>query len=179
MGLIERVVWILKKLIAVVVFRFRGKIAANRLLGVKIGNGCSIYTLLDGTEPFLIEIGDRVTITEGVVVLTHDGATRLVRKPSGSRCYRYGRVIIESDVFVGVRSIIMPGVTIGRESVVAAGSVVTASVPPGSVVAGAPARVISSIQAYREKICRTCTAGDELVPYSTYRDKVIATLNNG
>lgn len=51
-------------------------------------------------------------------------------------------VIIEDDVWVGIRAIILRGVTVGRGSIVAAGSVVTKSVPPYAIVAGCPARVI-------------------------------------
>jgi maltose O-acetyltransferase len=51
-------------------------------------------------------------------------------------------VIIEDDVWVGTRAVILRGVTIGRGSIVAAGSVVTKSVPPYAIVAGCPAKVI-------------------------------------
>ena len=51
-------------------------------------------------------------------------------------------VVIEDDVWIGARAIILKGVTIGRGSVIAAGSIVTKSIPPYSIVAGVPARVI-------------------------------------
>jgi len=61
-------------------------------------------------------------------------------------------VVLEDDVFVGMHSIILKGVTIGRGAVVAAGSVVTKSVLPGEIVGGAPARVIgTSSQEYLER----------------------------
>ncbi|MEV7663036.1 DapH/DapD/GlmU-related protein [Paenarthrobacter sp. NPDC089316] len=53
-------------------------------------------------------------------------------------------VVIEDDVWIGARAIILPGVRVGRGSVVAAAAVVTKSVPPFSVVAGNPARVVKS-----------------------------------
>jgi acetyltransferase-like isoleucine patch superfamily enzyme len=55
--------------------------------------------------------------------------------------------VIEDDVFVGMQSIILKGVTIGSGSVVGAGSVVTRNVPPGVVVAGNPAQVIKKLDA--------------------------------
>lgn len=51
-------------------------------------------------------------------------------------------VVIEDDVWVGARAIILPGVTIGAHSIVGAGSVVTKDVPPWTVVGGNPARII-------------------------------------
>jgi acetyltransferase-like isoleucine patch superfamily enzyme len=53
-------------------------------------------------------------------------------------------VIIEPCVWIGIRAIIMPGVTIGEGSIIASGSVVTKSCPPGSLLGGNPARVIDS-----------------------------------
>ena len=54
----------------------------------------------------------------------------------------YARVVIEDDVWIGTRSIILPGVTIGKGSVIAAGSVVTKDVPPYNLVGGIPAKII-------------------------------------
>ena len=53
-------------------------------------------------------------------------------------------VIIEDNVWIGCRSIILKGVKIGRRSVIAAGSIVTKDIPPNSIAAGVPARVISN-----------------------------------
>jgi acetyltransferase-like isoleucine patch superfamily enzyme len=62
---------------------------------------------------------------------------------------RFGRtedapVVIGDDVWVGASAVVLPGVTVGRGSVVAAGAVVTRDVPPGTVVGGVPARVLGS-----------------------------------
>ena len=75
--------------------------------GVKMGKGCRIYITKWGAEPFLIKIGDRVTITKGVIILTHDGSSWLIRDHKGRR-YLYRKVIIGNNVFIGVNSIIMP-----------------------------------------------------------------------
>jgi acetyltransferase-like isoleucine patch superfamily enzyme len=55
-------------------------------------------------------------------------------------------VIIEDDVWIATRATILKGVTIGHGSVIAAGAVVTKSVPPKSIVAGVPAKVIKKIE---------------------------------
>lgn len=63
----------------------------------------------------------------------------------------FGRVVIEDWAYIGSGSIIMPGVTIGEGSLVAAGSVVTKSVDSGTVVGGNPARIISTVEEYIQK----------------------------
>jgi acetyltransferase-like isoleucine patch superfamily enzyme len=94
-------------------------------------------------------VGDRITvgrhcqIAGGVAILDAPGhpldpVARREGKPAMREDVR--PVVIEDDVWIGQRSIILPGVTIGRGSVVAAGSVVMTSVPPNVLVAGNPAR---------------------------------------
>ena len=126
-----------------------------RKIGVAVGNDCRIYTSHFGTEPFLINIGDRVTVTSGVKFITHDGSTWLVRDESGRR-FRFGKIIVGSDVFIGVNAIILPDVEVGSRVVIGAGSVVTRTVPSGVVVAGVPARVVGSYDAFFEKVKNTC-----------------------
>ena len=63
----------------------------------------------------------------------------------------FGKVIIEDFAYIGAFSQIMPGVTIGKGSIVAAGSIVTKSVPPGVVVGGNPAKYICTVDEYYEK----------------------------
>jgi len=129
---------------------FRGGVVAARYLGVTVGEGCRIYNKSYGSEPWLVSIGNRVTVTAGVSFLTHDGAAWLVRDEAGRR-FRYARVVVGNDVFIGVYSIVLPGVRIGDRVIVAAGSVVTRSVPDGAVVAGNPARIIGRFNDYERK----------------------------
>ncbi|WP_245838616.1 acyltransferase [Rubrivirga marina] len=95
----------------------------------------------------MTSIGDRVTITSGVKFITHDGSAWLVRDERGRR-YVYNSIKIGNDVFVGVNTIILPGVEIGDRVIVAAGSVVTKSIPDGCIVAGVPARRIGEYAEY-------------------------------
>lgn len=132
------------------------KIAYLRHCGVRIGRDCDILNTVKnfGTEPWLIEIGQRVTLAEGVILYTHDGANRVFRDrlPDSSRWgNRFGTIRILDNCFIGANSIIMPDVQIGPNSIVGAGSVVTNHVPPQTVVAGVPARTICSLDEYIER----------------------------
>jgi acetyltransferase-like isoleucine patch superfamily enzyme len=157
--------------------QLRGGVRNARRLGVTVGKHCRIYTSRFGTEPFLITIGDRVTVTSGVVFLTHDGSTWLVRDENGSRYQKFAPIVIGSDVFIGVNSIILPGVTIGSRVVVAAGSVVTRDVPDNTVVAGVPAREISRFDQLEKKIKERCPNDTELEKADCYRSRVQLAIN--
>jgi acetyltransferase-like isoleucine patch superfamily enzyme len=86
---------------------------------------------LDKTNPKGIYIGDRSFVSTGVVILAHDYCRSLHKKTS-----------IGKNCFIGVRSIILPGITIGDHVIVGAGSVITHDVQSNCIVAGNPARVI-------------------------------------
>jgi len=83
--------------------------------------------------------------------VTHDGASRLFRdRLPGSSRYgnRFGKIIIKDNCFIGVSSVILPGVTIGPDSIVGAGSVVNKDIPPNMVYAGVPAQMICTLEEY-------------------------------
>ena len=93
----------------------------------------SLKAHLDKTNPKGIYIGNKSVITTGVVILTHNyvmGNGTFVDTKIGD------------NVFIGVNSIIMPGITIGNNIIIGAGSVVTKNVDDFSIVAGNPARLI-------------------------------------
>jgi acetyltransferase-like isoleucine patch superfamily enzyme len=113
-----------------------------RYLGVKIGKDCRIYITEWPTEPFLISIGDRVTVTAGCKFITHDGAGSIVKDSNGNRCNYFAPIKIGNDVFIGINSIILPGVEVCPNTVIAAGSVVSRSITVPGVYAGVPARFV-------------------------------------
>ena len=86
-----------------------------------------------------LRIGDNVSISAEVMILT---ASHAIDDPSFRVETR--PVVIEDHVYIGARAMILPGVTLGRGSIVAAGAVVTRDVPPLAVVAGLPAKVVGT-----------------------------------
>jgi len=163
---------VLVLIVDIIFYILKGGASAARRKGVKVGSDCRIYIRNFGTEPFLVSIGDRTTVTSGVRILTHDGSTSVVRNASGRRYQRYAPVRIGSDVFIGVNSIIIPGVTIHSRCVVGAGSVVTRDVPEGTVVAGNPARPVKSFDEFCETIRMSCPNDEELEGAKDYQARV-------
>lgn len=166
-----------KKLLGFFVFYLRGGVAHARYMGVQVGASSRIYIRDFGSEPFLIKVGKHVTIASGVKLITHDGSGSLAIDERGRR-YWYGEIVIEDNVFVGLNTIVLPGVTIGRNSIVAAGSVVSKDVPCGSVVAGVPAKVIDSFENWRNKALRTWPSEDLKVSSTGYESMVRSMLNS-
>ena len=124
-----------------------------RSLGVKVGENTRfiIYPYFFsypefGSEPYLISIGNDCLISYGVAFITHDGSMSVCQKLASTekRLYKLGRISVGHNCFIGCHSIIMPGVTIGNNSIVAAGSVVTKSIPDGEVWGGNPAHFIKT-----------------------------------
>jgi maltose O-acetyltransferase len=125
------------------VLRLRGFPSLERLRARGLTLGRDVYlghgTVIDSGFLRLISIGDETTLSAGVRVLAHDASMK--RRLGWTRV---APVSIGRRVYVGAGVIVRPGVTIGDDAIVGAGSVVSRDVAPGTVVAGNPARPISS-----------------------------------
>lgn len=129
-------------------------IAYARALGVAVGQGCRFLGVTEatfGSEPYMITIGDHVTLTHGVEIVTHDGGVWVFREEFPDIDV-FAPVVIGSNVFIGLRAIIMPGVVIGDNVIVGAGSIVTRAVPSNSVVAGMPAKKLRGLDEYKTAV---------------------------
>lgn len=126
------------------------------------------------TEPYLIEIGDDVTITQDVVFHTHDGGVAVFRKQHPNLNV-FGRIVIGNNVFIGSNSIFLPGVTVGNNVVIGAGSIVTKDIPNNVVAAGVPARVIKTLEEYYASIEGKAVTIDSCDPEQR-KNRIIAHL---
>ena len=92
-----------------------------------------------------VTIGSHVNLAQGITVtaLNHnfDDSDKRIDEQGVST----SQVVIGDDVWIGANAVVLPGVTIGTHSIVAAGAVVTKDVPPHSLVAGVPAKIIKKI----------------------------------
>lgn len=108
--------------------------------GIVLGNGSGlgVNCLVHGP----LVIGNNVMMGPDVVILTHSHNIDRVDVPMGQQGSWVRKVTIGNDVWIGMRSIIMPGITIGDGAIIGAGAVVTKDVPDYAVVGGVPARII-------------------------------------
>lgn len=128
-------------------------IESARTLGVKVGDRCEIHpTTSWGSEPYLISIGDHVRITKNVQFITHDGGVWVLReKYNCPEIDLFGQISVGNNVHIGFNAIIMPGVSIGDDCIIATGAVVTKNVPSGEIWGGVPAHFIEKTENYYEK----------------------------
>ena len=121
------------------------RVMLHRLRGVQIGKDTWIGfdTLIEPSYPHRVAIGNRVAIGIRVLILAHFAHQGRNRETSGGSLDERVSVRIEDDVFIGPGAMVMPNVTIGAGAVVAAGSVVTRSVAPLTMVQGNPAKPVA------------------------------------
>jgi maltose O-acetyltransferase len=117
--------------------------------GLTLGRNVEIIDefFFDPSHCFLISIGDNCTICPNVRLIAHDASTK---KFLGYT--KIGKINIRERCFIGDSVIVLPNVTIGPDAIVGAGSVVTRDIPPNTVAAGNPAKVIVNLDEYLEKI---------------------------
>ena len=120
-----------------------------RNMGMRIGKGCNIVPNITTTEPYLVEIGENTTLAGGVTLCTHDNS---VSKMIPDCTDMFGKITIGRNCFIGQNSLLMYGVTLADDIVVAAGSVVTKSFLSGRVILGGnPAKIIGTYDSFIEK----------------------------
>lgn len=169
-----------KTLIGKIKLYAKGGISYARNQGVVIGEGCNLIGYPDfGSEPYLITIGNHVEICSHVVFLTHDGATWVFRNEEKYRnVIKFGKIVIEDNCFIGKGTTILPGVRIGKNSIVGACSLVTRDVPENSVFAGVPARFVCETQAYAEKCLQNMPKYDVQLYRKNKKEAVLKMLDS-
>lgn len=150
----KKVIYLIKKLIGLFYARIN-RVGYIKWLGVNISSE-NIYIYgnprtMFGSEPWLVSLGNNVHITRDVLFITHDGGTLIFRHLQPDLEVT-APIVVGDNVYIGVRSIILPGVKIGDNCVIAAGSIVTKDVPANMVVGGIPAKNIKSTNEYLIKL---------------------------
>ncbi len=137
-----------------VIYRLRGRDKEYvsdyfRKMGMTIGKNCNICDNITTTEAYLIKIGDNVTIAGGVLFVGHDNS---ISKMIPNTTDLFGEIVIGNNCFIGNRAVLMYGITLADDIVVAAGSVVTKSFSQSRIIIGGnPARIIGTWDAFIEK----------------------------
>ena len=126
-------------------YQFRASV--YRKCGVKIGKGVymGFLVMIDGEYPEFIEIQDWASIGPGVKIMAHSGASPYHQQ---RKIFHEGpkKVVIGKGVWLATGAIILPGVTIGEGAIIAAGAVVSKDVPPLTMFAGNPARMVQKLE---------------------------------
>jgi len=122
-------------------------IRMQRARGVKIGKNCHLapYVLIDLVYPDLVKIGDNVTIASNVSIFAHVNPTANLFLKNGDYPRKADPVNIKSGAVLFPGCIITSGVTVGENSMIGSGSVVSQDVPDYCIVVGNPGRVVKKI----------------------------------
>lgn len=115
-----------------------------------MGVNCRVNPYVNITDPAYVSIGNNVTLS-ACHLIGHDGVIGMLNIAYNMRLDSVGKIVIKDNVFIGHAAIVLSGVTIGSNVVVAAGSVVNKDIPDGVIVGGVPAKIIGKTDelAYR------------------------------
>ena len=124
--------------------------------GVKMGKGCLLNTKHFPSEAYLIELGNHVRVAKNTHFFTHGGLWSQRFNHPDLILEQFGKIKVGDYSYIGDSCLIMPGVEIGKNCIVGAGSVVTKSVTDGMMVAGNPAKIIGKTEDMVQRVAAKC-----------------------
>ena len=148
---------VLKGICFFVDMRFRTKLLKKLHIFAGFGEDCVYGSRNIPEEPYMIKLHNNVFITPETIFLPHDSIPEMLARMKNVKPgtvfpeYHMGTIEVFDNVFIGTGSLILNGVKIGPNAIVAAGSVVTKDVPEGTIVGGNPAKVIGTVDNFIEK----------------------------
>ena len=116
-----------------------------------IGVNVSVNPGVRFTDPAYVSIGNNVVLSD-CTFIGHDGAVGVLYHSYGESVEAVGKIVVHDNVFIGHGAIILRGVSIGPNAIVAAGAVVARDVAPGTIAGGVPARMIGRTDDYLRKL---------------------------
>ncbi len=116
-----------------------------------MGENCSIQTNVHIADPSYVRMGNNVRLS-GCTLFGHDGSINMINRAYGLKLDRVGKIELLDNVYVGHQAIILPGVTVGPNAIVASGAVVSKDVPENVVYGGIPAKRICSLDEHVERL---------------------------
>lgn len=151
-------------------------------IGTLCGDNVNIFfpkdTNIDTNNPHLLEIGNNVSMSGPVTILTHDYSTSVLNRLDNKIYGKSKKTVIGNNVFLGWGCTVLAGTVIEDNVIIGAGAVTSGKIEKNSVYAGNPAKKIMSISEYRKKII--CKQKEEAFNiYKNYRDKfgVVPDIN--
>jgi len=148
-------------------------------LGLRTGRNLRLQpgATIDKNHCWHISIGDDVTIAPNAYILAHDASTKMHLGYT-----RIGKVDIGDRVFIGTAAIVLPGVRIGNDVVIGAGSVVSQDIPDNVVACGNPARALSAtdewIDQKRREMATVPCFGEEYTLRQSVNDTMKAEMSD-
>lgn len=143
-----------------------------KMRGLEVGDNLLLMNgvMIDPSHCWLISIGNNVVLSPFVHILAHDTSTKMYCGYT-----KIGLVRIGNSVFIGANTVVLPGVTIGDNTIIGAGSVVTHSIPSNSVAVGNPCRVIGTIEEYKSRLTKDVLNSPQFDESYTVRNNVTNT----